>query len=122
MTRGWHKSRRRNLRSLNLSFTKISDDGLKHLKELAGLEVLSLGTVPITDRGMAELKRVGNLSRLNLLGTRVTADGVKELKDLTRLQTLEIVLDDRMLVALLENGMLHRCRGRGERRPTSRPS
>src|SRR5262245_46803664 len=55
------------LRTLNLyNAQSISDDGLKHLEELTGLEELNLGSTKITDKGMERLKNLKKLRSLYL--------------------------------------------------------
>ena len=86
---------------LNLSYTKISDAGLKELaklpklinlylaetqisdaglKDVAKLERLDLYSTKITDAGLKEVAKLKQLKELNLLGTKVTEAGVAELQ------------------------------------------
>jgi len=46
-----------NLKSLNLSQTKVADEGLEHLQGLAKLQTLYLRSTQVTDAGIAELKK-----------------------------------------------------------------
>jgi hypothetical protein len=66
----------------------VTDAGLKHLKGLTKLEILSLGSTSgpigntqVTDAGLENLKGLTKLKSLTLWGTRVTADGRKKLQE-----------------------------------------
>ncbi|VTS02487.1 Putative regulatory subunit (Fragment) OS=Gemmata sp. Wa1-1 PE=4 SV=1: LRR_6: LRR_6 [Gemmata massiliana] len=78
------------LASLHLDCTDVSDQGLRELKALTNLTELNLRSIEVTDRGLAELKGLTNLSVLGLFGTDVTDAGLKELKGLTKLTSLEL--------------------------------
>ena len=99
-------------RSLNLSGTQVSDDGLACLKEVKHRFSLHLMDTRVTDRGLARLRAVPKLAGLNLTGTaiddeacvqlakiktlegvsldetRVTVAGLRKLKDLPKLRSL----------------------------------
>ena len=66
--------------SLSLSHAKVTDEGLKELKELKKLSHLDLGDTAVTDEGLKELKDFPNRKWLGLHKTKVTSKGVKELK------------------------------------------
>src|SRR5207253_160541 len=74
---------------VDLDNTKVTDAGLKVLKELKSLQFLDLGD-KVTDAGLKELRELKNLQTLYLNGTKVTDTGLKELKDLKNLRTLEV--------------------------------
>src|SRR5262249_22360996 len=65
---------------VDLRGTKITDAGLKELKELKSLETLNLLNTMVTDAGLKELKELKSLQTLGLRDTKVTDMGVKELK------------------------------------------
>ena len=65
--------------TLNLSSTKVTDAGLKELKDLKNLTTLYLPAA-VTDAGLKELKDLKNLTLLDLFDTSVTDAGLKELK------------------------------------------
>src|ERR1700693_1879482 len=73
--------------AVDLNGTKITDAGLKQLKELKELRELNLADTKITDAGLKELKDLKSLRTLCLWDTQVTDAGLKELKDLKSLQT-----------------------------------
>ncbi len=68
------------LRGLDLSRTHVTDTGLAHLKGLTSLIELWLADTQVTDAGLAHLKGLNNLSSLGLNKTRVTDVGVNGLK------------------------------------------
>ncbi|HKB38219.1 MAG TPA: hypothetical protein VKD72_17355, partial [Gemmataceae bacterium] len=65
--------------AVDLYETKVTDAGLKELKELKNLRTLNLGGTGITDAGLKKLKEFKSLQGLNLMDTKVTDAGVKEL-------------------------------------------
>jgi len=65
---------------LSLSFTKITDTGLKEVAKLKNLNYLRLDDTKITDAGLKELAKLQKLTILGLNDTQVTDAGVAELK------------------------------------------
>jgi hypothetical protein len=65
---------------VDLSGTRVSDDGLEHLKELTDLGGLYLNNTQVTDAGFEHLKGMSQLRSLSLRGTNVTDEGVQELQ------------------------------------------
>ena len=68
------------LASLNLNGTGVTDAGLKELADLKQLTTLDLQSSPVTDAGLKELKDLKQLTSLYLGGTKVTGEGAKELQ------------------------------------------
>lgn len=68
--------------------TIVTDAGLEHIKELIGLQCLSLENTQVTDTGLRHLAGLKNLGTLDLRGTDVTDAGLEHLKRLARLQDL----------------------------------
>jgi hypothetical protein len=68
------------LRRLCLARTRISDKGLAQIKKLARLSSLNLYDTNITDAGAASLKTLTQLKHLSLVGTAVTSEGVQQLR------------------------------------------
>ena len=66
--------------SINLNFTKITDEGLKELPKLKQLTYLRLFSTQITDSSLKELAKLKQLTSLNLNNTKVTKAGVAELQ------------------------------------------
>src|SRR5262249_24350581 len=67
------------LREIMLAYSKITDDGVKHVNTFRNLESLSFYECRSTDKGMVQLKDLKKLRRLDLYLTDVTPAGVKEL-------------------------------------------
>ena len=70
--------------------TKITDDGLKHLKDLTKLDSLSLHSGKVTDDGLKHLSVLTSLQTLHLSISKVTDAGLEHLKGLTNLKSLSI--------------------------------
>ena len=64
--------------SLNLSDTKITDEGLKEVAKLQQIELLYLERTQITDAGLMEVAKLQKLSGLDLTGTKTTDAGLAE--------------------------------------------
>ncbi len=75
------------LQALDLSGTEITDAGLVHIKEMNALTSLTLPK-GVTDAGLARLQGLRALRTLNLAGTEVTNDGLMSLNGLKSLRTL----------------------------------
>jgi len=74
--------------TLDLHEAKVTDAGMKELKDLKNLQSLDLGATDVTDAGLKELKGLKDLRKLSLAHTPVTNAGLKELKELKDLRTL----------------------------------
>jgi len=70
-----HFKNQRNLQTLNLEFTKVTDAGLEHLKGLTKLQELDLRFTEITDAGLVHLKDLTDLQTVCLSKTKVTDAG-----------------------------------------------
>lgn len=92
------------LQTLEVSGNDISDAGLVHLQGLTELKNLSvLGSVKITDKGMAHLAEFKNLEKLKMGGTKLTGSGLVHLKELNKLRELDLShneINDKELVHL----------------------
>ncbi len=71
----------KNLRSLELSNTALSDSDLIHLHILEKLELLILDEEAITDQGLWHLQEMESLRAVILTSTKVTENGVTRLKE-----------------------------------------
>jgi Leucine-rich repeat (LRR) protein len=75
------------LQELDLTDSKISDNGLLYLERLANLRKLDLsGCKSITDDGLRNLAGLSNLEELNLTKSGVTGQGFSHLKELEKLR------------------------------------
>lgn len=70
----------RNISSLSLQDSEITEGGLVHLKRMAGLTDLSLTSLPFTDECLPALQELGALRKLDLTGTKITKHGAAALK------------------------------------------
>jgi hypothetical protein len=68
------------IRSLDLTFTAVTDAGLKELAKCPNLQALNLSYTTVSDDGLRNLKGCKNLQLLYLEGTAVTEVGQKELE------------------------------------------
>ena len=74
------------LRSLVLSDTPITGEGLEHLRGLREIRALSLAGTRITDAGLTYLKALPQLESLDLGNTQIADAGLAHLKPLARLR------------------------------------
>jgi len=80
----------KNIVSLNLGKTSVTDAGLAYVKPLTGLVELHLEQTKITDQGLAQLKGLVNLRYLNLYGTAIGDAGLEQLAGLRNLRNLYV--------------------------------
>ena len=66
----------------------VSDADLACVARLRNLETLDLGWTPITDTGLVHLRGLGQLEELSLDGTSITDDGLVHLHGLQSLQKI----------------------------------
>jgi len=79
------------LESINLAYTKITDEGLERLEPLANVKVLDLYYAEsVTDLGIAHLKHWKNLEYLNVRGTKVTSTLFEHLANMPKLRFLDV--------------------------------
>ena len=82
------KGLEKNIASIRLSGTKISDKSLKWISGLPNLSKLYLDNTLITDEGIALLKNTTELRYLNLVGTSITEKGLRTLSSLPLLKSV----------------------------------
>src|SRR5262249_25074863 len=81
----------RHLRKLDLSYLKLTDEGMRHVEPLTDLTDLDLsGNYKLGDAGLKRLKKLSNLRELRLWTTEVTDAGLDELRGLDRLEVLHL--------------------------------
>lgn len=79
------------LRRLDLSHTRISDEGLLHLKPCKNIEHLDLFYAEqISDQGMNAIKEWRGLKHLNARGTRIADGTLAVISKLTALESLDL--------------------------------
>lgn len=79
------------LERLDLSHTRISDEGMLHLKSATGIRELNLYYAEqITDQGMTAIKNWKMLKRLNLRGTRIANGTLEIVSHMTQLEALDV--------------------------------
>ena len=78
-------------RSSTYRSSKVSDEGLSHVKGLPRLKVLTLRSTAITDDALEHLKDLPQIQTLDLSQTKITDAGLKHLEGLpTQLQRLKL--------------------------------
>ncbi len=73
---------------------RISDAGLKRIKNLTDLRVLNLYGNKVTDEGLEQLQPLKKLNELNLSLLPITDEGLEHLKLLTGLEHLELLYSE----------------------------
>ncbi len=68
------------IRSLDLVFAPVTDEGLKDLQKCKNLQSLNLGFTQVTDAGLQHLKGCKNLRTLYLEAAPITDAGQKDLE------------------------------------------
>src|SRR6185369_4174476 len=80
-----------NLERLDLSHTRISDEGMLNLKPAPKIKELKLFYSEwITDQGMTAIKGWKHLKRLDLRGTRISDGTMEIVSRMTNLEALDI--------------------------------
>jgi hypothetical protein len=81
----------KDIKQLDLSFTYVTDKGIKKLQELQQLEDLTLDTAEfLTDAAMAHLRANRALRRLVVRGVDITDAGMPYVGEMTGLRSLDI--------------------------------
>jgi hypothetical protein len=81
----------KDIKKLDLSFTYVTDKGIKKLQELQQLEDLTLDTAEfLTDAAMAHLRANRALRRLVVRGVDITDAGMPYVGEMTGLRSLDI--------------------------------
>lgn len=79
------------LERLDLSHTRVSDEGLLHLKAAKQIQDLNLFYAEqVTDRGMSAIRDWKQLNTLNVRGTRISDSGLAIVGSLPQLESLDI--------------------------------
>ena len=80
----------KNFYDRHLRSTKLTDAGMRHLRNLKELQFLDCKDVPLSDAGLEHIGTLSRLTCLDLSGTRVTSAGMKFLINLKTLDTLDL--------------------------------
>ena len=91
-----------NLQRLDLSYTKVTNDGLRHLQGLEKLWRLDLVNAKVTGEGLRYLHGLGNLRVLYLGCTNTNDEGLRHLQELKNLQVLSLMNTD-----ITDKGLYH---------------
>src|SRR5690349_12665789 len=79
------------LQRLDLSHTRITDEGMLHLKPASQIEDLNLYYAEwVTDQGMMAIKNWKKLKRLNVRGTRISNGTLEIVSHMPQLEALDI--------------------------------
>jgi len=79
------------LRRLDLSHTRITDEGMLHLKSASQIEDLDLYYAEwVTDQGMTAIKNWKKLKRLDVRGTRISNGTLEIVSHMPQLEALDI--------------------------------
>src|SRR5882757_4747273 len=79
------------LKRLDLSFTLVTDKGIKELEQLRQLEDLNLETAEaLTDASMNYVKNIPTLRRLKVRGVDITDVGMPAIAQMTGLRSLDL--------------------------------
>ena len=79
------------LKRLDLSFTLVTDKGIKELESLRQLEDLNLETAEaLTDASMNYVKNIPTLRKLNVRGVDITDVGMPAIAQMTGLRSLDL--------------------------------
>jgi Leucine-rich repeat (LRR) protein len=85
-----HLAGLKQLQTLGLRRTKVTDKGLEHLAGLKQLQTLGLVSTQVTDAGLKHLAGLRQLRKLDLTNTQVTDAGLKHLAGLKQLKMLDL--------------------------------
>ena len=80
----------RNLKSLDLTYCRLDDEGMQNIQHMKGLQKLWIGDTRITDQGLAYVRDLSELEELHLHGNNVSDAGLVHLQDLVNLKTLDL--------------------------------
>jgi hypothetical protein len=81
----------KDMHSLDLGATAVTDAGLAHLGHMSKLHQLHLSRSAVTDAGMEHVSRLSNISSLRLSDTSISDAGLVHLAKLPKLQDLQVL-------------------------------
>ena len=89
-----HLAAAKNVEELGLHGTQVTDEGIQHLAGMTKLRQLNLTDTAVTDVTLEKLKMFGSLVRIDLQNTKVTDEGLKHLADLKDLVYVQVSATD----------------------------
>jgi hypothetical protein len=84
------------LPELHLGLSRITEEGLLHLREMRSLRFLGLTGTTYSDKSLPPLQELPSLKSLRLNGTAVSDDGLELLSSLAKLDFLDLYENQRM--------------------------
>lgn len=78
------------LERLDISYTNVCDKGVAYIAELPNLLVLHAARTQISDAGAADLRRMENLRSLNLFDTEISNIALQDMRWMTGLRKLDL--------------------------------
>jgi hypothetical protein len=79
------------IKCLLLKKMQATDEGLKHVGEITGLEELYIwDATAVTDAGVAHLARLNNLKKIHINGSKITDDSLVLLSSLASIESLSL--------------------------------
>ncbi|QGQ22043.1 protein kinase [Gimesia benthica] len=86
-----HLKGMRDLQVLTVTNGQITDEGIMYLQGMRDLEVLNVGGTGITDAGLKQIARHKNLVELLVYNIRITDAGLEQLANLKKLNDLSLI-------------------------------
>jgi hypothetical protein len=82
------------LQHLDVRGTKVGDGGTQYIGFLKNLKTLNMFRTGLTDAGLARLKKLNDLETLLIGGTKVTDEGMKNVESFSKLKKLSVFRTD----------------------------
>jgi hypothetical protein len=77
--------------TIDLGFTTVGDDELKHIEKLTTARCLHVLGSAVTNKGLDSICELEQLESLHIVGTQITDEGLDELEDLDKLRFLHLI-------------------------------
>jgi Leucine-rich repeat (LRR) protein len=78
------------LQNLDIRGTKVGDGGTQYIGFLKNLRTLNMFRTDLTDAGLARLRELDDLETLLIGGTKVTDEGLKNIESFSKLKKLSV--------------------------------
>ena len=78
------------LRRLELSGTAVTSEGLIHLKELNGLQILNVCLTNVSDAGFEHLAGLTDMKRMVVCASKITGSGFKHLGGMKQIESINL--------------------------------